>query len=64
VVVAGGEHLAGDIAPEVGDLFGALVDEQRDDVDVGVVLLGGKGDVLEQRRLTGLGGETIMPRCP
>jgi hypothetical protein len=40
-------------ALHVGDLFGPLVDEQHDEVDLGVVVHDGVGDVLQQHRLAG-----------
>src|SRR5436190_3450563 len=41
------------VALEVGDLFGALVDEQHDEVDLGMVFEDGVGDLLEEDRLAG-----------
>ena len=43
-------------APHVGDLFGPLVDEQHDQLDLGVVLLDRRRDRLHHGRLAGLGG--------
>ena len=37
----------------VGDLFGPLVDEQHDQVHLGMVLGDAVGDVLQQHRLAG-----------
>jgi hypothetical protein len=45
------DHLAAHRALHVGDLFGPLVDEQHDEVDLGVVLRDAVGDVLQQHRL-------------
>ena len=50
-----GDDFAVDRPLHVGDFFGPLVDEQRDDVGVGMVDRDRVGDVLEQRRLTGFG---------
>ena len=41
-------------AAHVGDLFGPLVDEQHDEVDLGVVRLDRPGDLLHDRGLAGL----------
>ena len=49
-----GDDFAVDRALHVGDFFGTLVDEQRDDVRVGMVDRDRVGDVFEQRRLAGL----------
>ena len=48
-----GDHLALDRALHVGDLFGPLVDQQHDQVALGVVLRDRVGDVLQQHRLAG-----------
>ena len=48
-----GDDFAVDRALHVGDFFGTLVDEQRDDVRVGMIDRDRVRDVLEQRRLTG-----------
>src|SRR5271170_6825151 len=49
-----GDDVAVDRALHVGDFFRTLVDEQRDDVGVGMVYRNRVGNVLEQRRLAGL----------
>jgi hypothetical protein len=60
-VEGGGDHLALDRAPHVGDLFGSLVDQQDHQVHVGVVGLDGVGDVLHHRGLAGLGRRDDQP---
>ena len=50
-----GDDLGVDGALHVGNLLGALVDEQNHDVGLGVVLGDGVGDGLEQEGLTGFG---------
>jgi murein L,D-transpeptidase YcbB/YkuD len=50
-----GDDLALDGALHVGDLLGALVDEQHDEHDLGVVLGDGVRDLLQQDRLARLG---------
>ena len=55
-VERGGDDLALDRAPHVGDFFGALVDQQHHQLDVGVVGLDGVGDLLEDGGLAGLRG--------
>ncbi len=52
-VRAAGDHLTLDGAAHVRDLLGPLVDEQHDEVHVGVILGDGLGDVLEEDRLAG-----------
>ncbi len=47
--------MRGHIALEVGDLFGPLVNEKRDELDIGVIALDAVGDVLQQNRLARLG---------
>ena len=47
--------MRGNIALEVGDLFGPLVNEKRDELDIGVIALDAVGDVLQQNRLARLG---------
>ncbi len=49
------DHLRVDVFLHVGHLFGPLVDQQHDEMDVGRVLGNRVGDLLEQDRLTGLG---------
>jgi hypothetical protein len=49
-----GDDLALDRALHVGDLLGSLVDEQHDEVDVGVVGGDRVGELLEDRRLARL----------
>ena len=44
-----------DRTPHVRHFFGALVDEQDDEVDSRIVLRDGKPDLFEQDRLAGLG---------
>jgi hypothetical protein len=51
LVVGRGDDLALDRAPEVRGLLGALVDEQHDEVHVGVGQADAVGDLLEQDRL-------------
>ena len=48
------DDLALDGAAHVGDLFGPLVDEQHDQLDLGVVALDRRGDRLHDRGLAGL----------
>ena len=56
LVGRGGEHLApDDAAPPVGDLLRALVDEQDEDLRLGVVDADGVRELLEQLGLAGLG---------
>ena len=50
-----GDHLALHVALHVGHLFGPLVDQQHDQVDLGMVLGDRVGDVLQDHRLAGLG---------
>ena len=50
-----GQDLGRHRAPEVRDLLGPLVDEQHDEVHLGVVLRDGLPQVLEERRLPRLG---------
>jgi hypothetical protein len=52
------------VALEVGDFLGPLIDEQRDEFDIGMIALDAVGDVLEQDGLAGLGRATIRPRVP
>jgi hypothetical protein len=47
------DHLSAHRALHVGHLFGPLVDEQHDQVDLGMVLGDAVGDVLQQHRLAG-----------
>lgn len=54
-VALGVEAQCGEGAFEVGDFFGAFVDEQAEDGDVGVVECDGAGDVFEERGFAGLG---------
>ena len=54
LVERGVEHLAADGALHVGDLLGPLVDEQHDQVRIGIIVRDAVGDVLEQRRLARL----------
>ena len=55
-VEGGRGHLALEQPPaHVGDLLGPLVDEQHDEVDLGVVDLDRPGDLLHDRGLAGLG---------
>ena len=60
-VEGGRHHLALDRAAHVGDFFGPLVDEEDDEVHLGVVGLDGVGDLLQDRRLAGLGGRDDHP---
>ena len=55
-VEGGGDDLAADGALHVGDLLGALVHEQAEEVHLGVVGGDGLADALEHRGLAGLGG--------
>jgi hypothetical protein len=51
--------------PEVRDLLGPLVNEEDDDLDVGLVLEDGVGDLLEEGGLPGLGrGHDEPPLSP
>ena len=50
-----GQHLGRHRAAEVRDLLGPLVDQQQDQVHLGVVLGDGLAQVLEQRGLARLG---------
>lgn len=54
-VAVGVEAELGEGAFEVGDFFGAFVDEQAQDGDVGVVECDGAGDVFEQGGFAGFG---------
>ena len=49
------------VAAHVGDLFGPLVDEQHDELDLGVVDLDRRGDGLHHERLAGLGRRDDEP---
>jgi len=60
-VEGGGDHLALDRALDVGDLLGPLVDEQHDQLDLGVVELDHLGDRLHHRGLAGLRGRDQQP---
>jgi hypothetical protein len=70
--LAAGEGFAGEAfavgadegASEVGDFLGAFVDEEDDDLDVGVVAEDGGGDVLEEGGLAGLGGRDDQASLP
>src|ERR1019366_841257 len=53
IVVAGGVDDAGDVAFHVGDFFGAFVDQEKDQLDVGVVGMDAARDVLQEDGLTG-----------
>ena len=53
-VEGGGDDLAIHRAPDVGHFLRALVDQQHEQVHLGVVLRDAVGDLLEQRRLAGL----------
>ena len=44
-----------DRSAKVGDLFGALVDQQDDDGDIGVISIHAVRDVFQQRRLSRFG---------
>jgi len=50
-----GNHLALHRALHIGDFFGPLVDEEHDQVHLGVVLRDAVRDVLQQHRLAGPG---------
>ena len=52
-VGAAGDDLAADGAAHLGHLLGPLVDEQHDEVHLGMVLRHGLGDVLQQDGLAG-----------
>ena len=52
LIVAGGDHLAVNVAAHVGDFFGALVDEQHHHVHVGVVGGDAVGHLLQEDGLT------------
>ena len=54
-VKGGGDDLAFDRPGHVGDLFGALVDEQHNELHLGVVLADGVGDALHEHGLAGAG---------
>jgi hypothetical protein len=53
LVEGGRHHLAAHRALHVGDFFRPLVDEQHDQIDLGVVPGDAVGDVLQQHRLAG-----------
>jgi len=55
VVVGGGVDLAGGGAFEVGDFFGSFVDEEGEELDIGVVVVDGEGDVLHEGGFAGFG---------
>ena len=52
-VQAAGHHLALDAPLHVGDFFGPLVDQQHDQLHVGIVVRDGLADVLQHDRLAG-----------
>ena len=54
-IKGGGHDLALDGALHIGDLFGALVDEQADEVHLGIVNRDRLADLLEDRGLASLG---------
>ena len=54
LVAGAGEHLGRDGAPEVGQLLGALVDQQHHDARRRPLGADGAGDLLQQRGLAGL----------
>ena len=51
VVGRRGDHLAVDRPPHLGHFLGPLVDQQDEQVHLGVILGDGGGDLLEQDRL-------------
>ena len=55
LVEGGADHLAAHRALHVGDLFGPLVDEQHDEVDLGVIRGDRVGDRLQHHGLSGAG---------
>ena len=57
----GGQDLRLHGAAEVRDLLRPLVDEQQDEMDLGMVLGDGLAEVLEQRRLARLGRRDDEP---
>jgi hypothetical protein len=59
-----GHHLALHRALHVGDFLRPLVDQQNDQVAIGMVGGDGMGDVLQQHRLTGARRRDDQPRCP
>ena len=64
LVEGGGDDLARDVALEVGHLLGPLVDEQDEEVDVGVVLGDRVGDLLEEDGLARLRLRHDEPALP
>src|SRR6516162_4897663 len=55
LIEGAGNHLALHRALHLGDFLGPLVDEQHDQIDLGMIGGDGSGDVLQQHRLAGLG---------
>lgn len=51
-VAAGGDDFAADVAANLSDLFGSFVNKQDDQINLGVVVRDGGGEVLEQHGLT------------
>ena len=58
------QDLGGDRAAEVRDLLRPLVDEQQDEVDLGMVLADGHPRCSSSVVLPALGGDTMSPRWP
>ena len=53
VVGRRGDHLAADVALHVGHFLGTLVDQEDDQVNLGMIVGDRSGDLLQQRRLAG-----------
>ena len=51
-VVAGGENLGGDVSSKVGDFFRTFIDQERNHVNVRMVVLDAHRDLLKQNRLS------------
>ena len=54
-VIAGRKHVRGYVAAEVGDFFRALINEQRNQLNLWVIMFDSKGDVLQENGLASLG---------
>ena len=57
-------NFALDGSPHIGDFFGALGDQQHDEVHIGIVDLNRAGNLLENHRLSRLRWRDDHPRWP
>ena len=64
LVEGGTDHFAAHRALHVGDFFGALVDQQHDQRDFGMVGGDGIGDALQQHRFAGAGRRDDQAALP